>query len=42
MIQFPSFEAAHEWCHSKGYAQAKTVRMSAATSLKTIFQSKPG
>ncbi len=38
VIQFPSFEAAHAWYHSKEYAQAKSVRMSASSSVQTIVE----
>ena len=38
VIRFPSFQAAHDWYHSDIYAEAKTLRMSASTSVQTIVE----
>lgn len=38
VIRFPSFEAAEAWYHSKEYAKAKSVRMSASSSVQTIVE----
>jgi len=38
VIRFPSLEAAEAWYHSDIYAEAKTIRMSASTSVQTIVE----
>lgn len=38
VIRFPSFEAARDWYHSVDYAEAKSLRMSASTSVQTIVE----
>jgi uncharacterized protein (DUF1330 family) len=38
IIRFPSYDAAQAWYHSKEYAGAKKVRMSASTSVQTIVE----
>lgn len=38
IIRFPSFESADRWYHSAEYADAKSIRMSASTSVQTIVE----
>ena len=38
VIRFPSYEKAREWYHSREYAEAKALRMSASTSVQTIVE----
>ena len=38
IIRFPSYDAAMQWYHSEEYAEAKAIRMSAATSVQTIVE----
>lgn len=38
VIEFPSFQAAHDWYHSDLYAEAKALRMAASTSVQTIVE----
>ena len=38
VIQFPSYEAANEWYHSEIYAEARSLRQSASTSVQTIVE----
>lgn len=38
IIRFPSYTAAHNWYHSDKYAHAKSIRMSASSSVQTIIE----
>ena len=38
VIRFPSYEAASAWYHSDVYAEAKSLRQSASTSVQTIVE----
>lgn len=38
IIRFPSYDAAHDWYHSDEYAHAKSIRMSASSSVQTIIE----
>ena len=38
IIEFPSLDAAEKWYHSDVYKEAKTIRMSASTSVQTIVE----
>jgi len=38
IIRFPSYDAACHWYHSDEYAHAKSIRMSASTSVQTIIE----
>lgn len=38
VIKFPSYDAAETWYHSDEYAKAKSIRMSASTSVQTIVE----
>ena len=38
VIRFPSYEAAHNWYHSKEYAPIRQMRMAASTSVQTIVE----
>ena len=38
IVRFPSYEKALEWYHSEDYAEAKSLRMAASTSIQTIVE----
>lgn len=38
IIRFPSYKAAQDWYHSDEYAHAKSIRMSASSSVQTIIE----
>lgn len=38
IIRFPSYESAQNWYHSDEYAHAKSIRMSASSSVQTIIE----
>ena len=38
IIQFPSYQAAQDWYHSKEYAPVKKLRMAVSTSVQTIVE----
>jgi len=38
IVEFPSYETALEWYNSEDYAEAKSMRMAASTSVQTIVE----
>ena len=38
VIRFPSYDRALAWYHSEDYAEARSLRMAASTSVQTIVE----
>lgn len=38
VIQFPSYQSAQDWYHSREYAPVKKMRMAASSSVQTIVE----